>query len=88
MSGQYNYEKSKVCCLSTGIEIEPIREDRNDDQVLIFIPYKQIRSVKYIKRQQGCCNQTLCILVDDVWNNIDIDTCNVCELYNTIKENL
>ena len=88
MLGQYNYEKSKVTCLSTGIEIEPIREDRNDDHILIFIPYKQICSVKYVKRQQGCCNQTLSVLVDETWNNIQLDMCNVCELYDTIKANL
>ncbi len=83
-----NYDKSSVKTVSGGIEIEVIRENRNDDTYITFIPYKQIRSVKYIKRSTGCCNETLCVLLNDTWINIPLNSCEAVSLYNTIRDQI
>ena len=84
----YNYDKSTIRCLSGGIEIEAVKENRNDDTYITFIPYKQIRSVKYIKKTTGCCEQTLSVLLSDTWYNIQLNCCDAVNLYNTIKDSI
>ena len=88
MLSVYNYEKSTVRTLSGGIEIEIARESRNDAIDITFIPYKQIRSVRYNKKIGGCCEQMLSVLVNDTWFNIQLDCCEAVNLYNTIKDSL
>jgi hypothetical protein len=82
----FNYEKSTVRTLSGGIEIEIVRENRNDDTNITYIPYKSIRAIRYNKKMAGCCDQTLSVLLNDTWMNIKLDSCDAVSLYNTIRD--
>jgi hypothetical protein len=86
MPAQYNYDKSTVTCLVNGVEIKPVREDRKDNESATYFPFKQIRGVRYIKNNIGCCQQSICILINDTWHNIPLDACGAIELYNSIRD--
>jgi len=88
MPAQYTYDKSTVVCLVNGVEIKPVRDfgNRKEDEMSVYFPYKQMRGVKYVKNNIGCCQQTICILINDTWHNIPLDMCGAVELYNSIRD--